>query len=506
MLHVKRITDQELSTTFIIRSVLGKGAFATVYEVETTSEPPQKYALKAVNMGNLSPKSLIKLETEIMIHAKLNHKSIVKLYRTFTLDNVPTKEFEMEKNKPTKNYSVVVRNYTFFVMELCSSSSLNDLLKNSKVGYFSEKVVKNLCKQVIEAILYMHEKSIIHRDIKLSNVFIKDKMMVKVGDFGLSAEIPPGGRKTTVCGTPNYIAPEILKYNKENLKGHSFEVDAWSVGILIYTMLVGKSPFSTNSAKEIYKKIKNSPLEFFREISSEGKDLLLKLLDKTPEKRMTLSEALNHPFFCKSLNPLSELFYKMNKGETKLVEEKNIKKDFIDFSLFLSSKSAIGVKMKSGAVGVYFNDHTSIYVVPKNNISITDLKSYYSSSRNLGSFNPDLEEIIYFVTVNKENRKRVKKENYDFIPEELKERVQMLLNFRRTFCTDLTVSPLEFSFITRVKRIDCGYLFGLYNNNLIFDFVNGRCVVEDLNKIYVTDSDSYDRMAGCLLFLKTKSD
>lgn len=107
-------------------------------------------------------------------------------------------------------------------------------------------------RQIISGVHYLHQNRIIHRDLKLGNLFLNDDLTVKIGDFGLAAKIEyDGERKKTLCGTPNYIAPEIL-YKK----GHSFEVDIWSIGCIMYTLLVGKPPFETSSLKETYARIK----------------------------------------------------------------------------------------------------------------------------------------------------------------------------------------------------------------------------------------------------------
>lgn len=93
----------------------------------------------------------------------------------------------------------------------------------------------------------------IHRDLKLGNLFLSDKMELKLADFGLAAKLEfDGEKKKTICGTPNYIAPEIL----EGKSGHSYEVDVWSLGVVIYTMLIGKPPFETNDVKTTYRKIR----------------------------------------------------------------------------------------------------------------------------------------------------------------------------------------------------------------------------------------------------------
>ena len=92
---------------------------------------------------------------------------------------------------------------------------------------------------------YLHEQRIIHRDLKLGNLFLNEKMHVKLGDFGLATQVEfDGERKKTLCGTPNYIAPEML-----DKKGHSFEVDIWAIGCILFTLLVGKPPFETETLK-----------------------------------------------------------------------------------------------------------------------------------------------------------------------------------------------------------------------------------------------------------------
>lgn len=136
----------------------------------------------------------------------------------------------------------------------------------------------------------------IHRDLKLGNLFLSDKMQVKVGDFGLAAKLDfDGQRKRTVCGTPNYIAPEVL----DNKYGHSFEVDVWSFGVMLYAMIIGKPPFETSDVKATYKRIKANQYAFpeTATISTEARDLITKILVLDPKKRPTVDEILDHPFF-----------------------------------------------------------------------------------------------------------------------------------------------------------------------------------------------------------------
>jgi polo-like kinase 1 len=150
--------------------------------------------------------------------------------------------------------------------------------------------------QIISALKYLHSHRVIHRDIKLGNLFISSKMEIKVGDFGLATKLDfDGEKKRTICGTPNYIAPEVI----EGKVGHSYEVDIWSLGVVIYTLIIGKPPFETSNVKKTYSRIKNNSYSFpdHVPISDAAKDLIKKILIKDPKKRLLLDDILNHDFF-----------------------------------------------------------------------------------------------------------------------------------------------------------------------------------------------------------------
>ena len=148
---------------------------------------------------------------------------------------------------------------------------------------------------IIKALQYLHNLKIIHRDLKLANIFLTENMQVKLGDFGLATQLEfDGERKRTLCGTPNYIAPEIL----EGKTGHSFEVDIWSIGIILYILLIGKPPFETNNAKETYKRIRLKSYSFPQgeKISEPAKELIESILVLEPHKRPSLQEILDSDF------------------------------------------------------------------------------------------------------------------------------------------------------------------------------------------------------------------
>jgi len=142
---------------------------------------------------------------------------------------------------------------------------------------------------------YMHSHRVIHRDLKLGNIFLNEKMEVKCGDFGLATKLEfDGERKRTICGTPNYIAPEIL----EGKQGHSYEVDVWSLGVIIYTLIIGKPPFETQDVKTTYKRIRSNQYSFPEnaQISDHARDLICKILQGDPTKRPTVDDVLKHPW------------------------------------------------------------------------------------------------------------------------------------------------------------------------------------------------------------------
>lgn len=132
--------------------------------------------------------------------------------------------------------------------------------------------------------------------MKLGNLFLDSKMEIKLGDFGLATKVTyEGEKKRTICGTPNYIAPEVLS----SKGGHSYEVDVWSIGVIIYTLLFGRPPFETSDVKKTYKRIKMNDYCFpeNNDVSDEAKDLISWILKTDPEEWMKLDEILLHGFF-----------------------------------------------------------------------------------------------------------------------------------------------------------------------------------------------------------------
>eukprot|EP00357_Protocruzia_adherens_P027132 CAMPEP_0115009622 /NCGR_PEP_ID=MMETSP0216-20121206/22751_1 /TAXON_ID=223996 /ORGANISM="Protocruzia adherens, Strain Boccale" /LENGTH=677 /DNA_ID=CAMNT_0002377523 /DNA_START=60 /DNA_END=2093 /DNA_ORIENTATION=+ len=256
---------------FIKGKFLGKGGFAKCFEFRPV-EGGSTSAVKVVEKASLTKKrAKQKLMSEIKIHRSLRHAHVVGFEHFFEdADNV------------------------YIILELCSNQTLNELIRRRK--RLHELEAQCYILQMISALEYLHSHRVIHRDLKLGNLFLNDKMEIKLGDFGLATKLDfEGEKKRTICGTPNYIAPEII----EGKVGHSYEVDIWSLGIIIYTLIIGRPPFETPDVKTTYKRIRMNNYSFPENahISDEAKSLIKSILVTNPASRPNLKQILNHDFF-----------------------------------------------------------------------------------------------------------------------------------------------------------------------------------------------------------------
>ena len=268
---IVRVTGDVQIRKYMKGRLLGKGGFAKCYEF-TCNDTKKVNAAKVVTKSSLvKSRAKQKLISEIKIHKSLHHQQVVAFEHYF---------------EDTEN--------VYILLEICQNQSLNELLKRRK--RLTEIEVQCYMMQIIKALKYLHSHRVIHRDLKLGNLFLTDKMELKVGDFGLATKLEfEGERKRTVCGTPNYIAPEIL----DGKQGHSYEVDIWSIGVICYTLLIGKPPFETQDVKTTYKRIKMNAYTFpdTAIISDAARSLITEILSTDPLKRPSLDQILAHDFF-----------------------------------------------------------------------------------------------------------------------------------------------------------------------------------------------------------------
>uniref|UniRef100_A0A1B6D6E4 non-specific serine/threonine protein kinase n=1 Tax=Clastoptera arizonana TaxID=38151 RepID=A0A1B6D6E4_9HEMI len=188
-------------------------------------------------------------------------------------------------------------NEMVLLLELACGGELQMLLDRDEVP--SERQVVRLMKQILDGLVYLHSINVAHLDIKPQNLVLTGEFPdcdVKLCDFGISRYLSQGADVREILGTPDYVAPEVLNYEPISLA-----TDMWSVGVLIYVLLTGCSPFGGDTKQETFCNITQCRLDFpddlFEDISEEAKDLMVKLMVKAPSKRLTATECLQHPWF-----------------------------------------------------------------------------------------------------------------------------------------------------------------------------------------------------------------
>ncbi|KAL7500018.1 hypothetical protein ACHAWT_007973 [Skeletonema menzelii] len=259
--------------------LLGKGGFAKVYQV-TSLDTNKIYAAKIVPKANLvKNRARQKLQTEIKIHRTMKHVNVCE-YKHF---------FEDKTN-------------CYILLEICHNQSCNEMIKRRKT--LTEEETRFFMLQLIDAVSFMHDSNVIHRDLKLGNLFLSKTMNIKVGDFGLAVRVDSSDEKRkTICGTPNYIAPEVINGNKEK-REHSFEVDIWSMGVICFTMLVGKPPYESKDVKSTYRRILNNEYSFPKgKVSADARSFISSMLQSDPSLRPSLNELRQHAFIAHNQIP-----------------------------------------------------------------------------------------------------------------------------------------------------------------------------------------------------------
>ncbi|XP_037670484.1 phosphorylase b kinase gamma catalytic chain, liver/testis isoform isoform X1 [Choloepus didactylus] len=198
--------------------------------------------------------------------------------------------------------------FMFLVFDLMRKGELFDYL-TEKVA-LSEKETRSIMRSVLEAVSFLHANNIVHRDLKPENILLDDDMQIRLSDFGFSCHLEPGEKLRELCGTPGYLAPEILKCSMdETHPGYGKEVDLWACGVILFTLLAGSPPFWHRRQILMLRMIMEGQYQFsspeWDDRSNTVKDLISKLLQVDPEERLTAEQALQHPFFerCEGSQP-----------------------------------------------------------------------------------------------------------------------------------------------------------------------------------------------------------
>ena len=270
---LKGLESEPKITDFTLIKELGVGSFGRVLLVQHNVTQAQ-YAIKAIdkrNKENLEEMPYFRREIEIMY--RIHHPNVVKLYGHFE-DNT----------------------YCYFIMEYIPGGNIYSLVPKNGIPVISTQMVASIMKDVISATYYLHHMipPIVHRDIKPENVLLAEGNVAKLTDFGWSNYMEGFYKRTTICGTPIYLAPEII-----NNTGHDEKIDIWCIGVLMFELLTGLPPWEGDDITTLKHNISRLKINWQKNMDNDAKDLIRKILRYIPEERISLRNMLMHPFFTK---------------------------------------------------------------------------------------------------------------------------------------------------------------------------------------------------------------
>ena len=270
---LKGLESEPKITDFTLIKELGVGSFGRVLLVQHNVTQAQ-YAIKAIdkrNKENLEEMPYFRREIEIMY--RIHHPNVVKLFGHFE-DNT----------------------YCYFIMEYIPGGNIYSLVPKNGIPVISTQMVASLMKDVISATYYLHHMipPIVHRDIKPENVLLAEGNVAKLTDFGWSNYMEGFYKRTTICGTPIYLAPEII-----NNTGHDEKIDIWCIGVLMFELLTGLPPWAGDDITTLKHNISRLKINWPKNMDPDARDLISQILRYIPEERISLRGMLMHPFFTK---------------------------------------------------------------------------------------------------------------------------------------------------------------------------------------------------------------
>jgi len=284
MTHVVRASDKgkySFEAKYTMGKEIGRGGFSIVYEA-TCKENGNQVAVKVIDKNKQDDEQIVLLRREITIMRKLDHPNIVKLYDVYDEDK--TISLVLEYVRGGEFYDEIV-----------------------KRGSFTEDDACKVIQQVLSATAYLHSNGIAHRDLKPENLLLSsvDRLEVKIADFGLSKDFTMASAMTTCCGSPSYVAPEVLQQGTYN-----DVCDIWSIGVILYVLLSGYLPFYAETQDELFDKILSGQFSFrnkvWDDITPLAKDLVSKMLTLDERARPSAAKCFEHEWF-KAANPTKQL-------------------------------------------------------------------------------------------------------------------------------------------------------------------------------------------------------
>ncbi|GMH77876.1 hypothetical protein TrST_g12464 [Triparma strigata] len=286
--------EGKFAESYDLGKVLGQGAFSTVREGTEKGAAKEKWAVKCVTKSALTADDREALLDEIDILRTMKHAGIITL----------KDHFEEEK-------------FHYLVLESMEGGELFDRIVAKQ--FYNELDARDCIRTILDALHYIHMNKIAHRDLKPENLLLRSKdndTDVKIADFGFAKKCSKQKCLKTQCGTPGYVAPEILKGKK-----YDYAADMWSIGVIMYIIIGGYPPFYEPNQKELFRKIKEGEYEFhpefWNQVSSDAKDLIKRCLTVNPDERITCAQACTHQWIKKDNRALSSVDLGKNLAEFK---------------------------------------------------------------------------------------------------------------------------------------------------------------------------------------------
>lgn len=302
---------------------LGEGAFSVVIEASNKTSK-ESFAVKVVTKSKLTKEDEIALKDEIQVLNELKHQHIIRLYDVYE-----------EKD------------FWYLVTEKMSGGELFDRIVSK--SFYNEKEARDVCKILFESIGYCHSKAVAHRDLKPENLLLRTEendSEIKIADFGFAKKVLTPNSLTTQCGTPGYVAPEILEGVAYDTKS-----DMWSLGVIVYILLGGYPPFIEQNQRELFRKIRKGQYEFHEDywgsVSDDAKDFISCLLTVEPSKRLSASQALKHKWMLKDANVLAGQDLGTNLSELRKYNAKRKFKAAVNAVILANKMTSLGLDFKT---------------------------------------------------------------------------------------------------------------------------------------------------------------
>jgi len=333
---------------------IGKGSTSSVYK-GYCEENNLEVAIKRMEYSNIDKKVKEQIDRETELMKSLTHPNIVELY-----------DIVYDPNNPQ---------YVYLILEYCHQGDLCKFLNKRPM---KEKYAKKYMLHLAEGLKYLLDNNIIHRDLKPQNIMVTKDDTLKISDFGFARHFDSNMMLKTLCGTPLYMAPEIMNYSK-----YTNKADLWSIGIILYEILFARRPYHATSFYNLVQQINTTPIQIpqYITLTTCCQDLLKSLLIKDPKKRISWDGFFNHPWFTSKVH-----IYK------PLSNKNSIDSDYQDFlfdDAFNSLKESVDsdISIKNENLDSY-NDNkldnmTNIKAIPIPNNKIRD--NYIQSNSDLGN-------------------------------------------------------------------------------------------------------------------------